>query len=135
MKSTALFCKTPIEKVQIAYSASTQPSSVSTYSDITWEIIEEAFEHSSSYSQGIDSKQSLSDFFLQKLEEKVPNTKANYANERKRRIIKQMSKTWGTYIGSSADRQSLKFLWLEECLEEGVWRKTVVKNESLVDSH
>ncbi|KAJ4249346.1 hypothetical protein NW757_007925 [Fusarium falciforme] len=88
------------------------------YSDITWEIIEEAFEHSSSYSQGIDSKQSLSDFFLQKLEEKVPNTNPNYANERKRRIIMQMSETWGTYIGSSADRQSLKFLWLEECLEE-----------------
>ncbi|KAL0935684.1 flavin-containing amine oxidoreductase [Colletotrichum truncatum] len=86
------------------------------YSEITWEIIEDAFEHSSSCCQDIGSNESLYDFFLQKVEEKIPNTEANH--ETKRSIVMQLSETWGTYTGGSASGQSLKFFWLEECMDE-----------------
>ncbi|KAG4264650.1 hypothetical protein FPRO06_05275 [Fusarium proliferatum] len=85
------------------------------YSTIMWDIIQDAFKHSNSNSSAIDSKESLHDFFVQKVAERVPDTEADH--ERIRSIVMQISEMWGAFIGSPVYRQSLKFFWLEECIE------------------
>ncbi|KAM5352581.1 hypothetical protein ACJ41O_005303 [Fusarium nematophilum] len=85
------------------------------YSDIMWDIVQDAFKHSNSLSQDIDPKESLHDFFVQKVAEKVPTTEEGY--QRKRDVVMQISELWGAFVGSPIYRQSLKFFWLEECIE------------------
>ncbi|KAF5001682.1 hypothetical protein FGRMN_849 [Fusarium graminum] len=85
------------------------------YSTIMWGIVQDAFKHSNSNSQNIDSKESLHDFFTQRVAEKVPSSEADH--ERKRSIVMQISEMWGAFVGSPIYRQSLKFFWLEECIE------------------
>ncbi|KAL6922097.1 hypothetical protein ACHAPO_002855 [Fusarium lateritium] len=85
------------------------------YSTMVWDIVQEAFKHSNNSSHDIDSKQSLHDFFVQKVAEKVPSTEDDH--ERKQKIVMQISEMWGAFIGSPVYRQSLKFFWLEECIE------------------
>lgn len=41
---------------------------------------------------------------------------AAIADEKRTKLL-QLARGWGAYIGSPIDRQSLKFFWLEECLE------------------
>ncbi|KNB02081.1 hypothetical protein FOXG_18986 [Fusarium oxysporum f. sp. lycopersici 4287] len=55
------------------------------YSTIVWDIIQDAFKHSNSNSSDIDSKESLHDFFAQKVTERVPDTEADH--ERIRSIV------------------------------------------------
>ncbi|KAF4975510.1 hypothetical protein FZEAL_7696 [Fusarium zealandicum] len=85
------------------------------YSDIMWDIVQDAFKHSNNNSQDIDVKESLYDFFERKVAEKIPSTEEDY--ERKRDIVFQVSELWGAFVGSPIERQSLKFFWLEECIE------------------
>ncbi|KAM4057731.1 flavin containing amine oxidoreductase [Hirsutella rhossiliensis] len=85
------------------------------YSDAIWDIIQDAFKHSNRSTTDIDSAKSLADFFLDKVAEKIPETEPDF--EHKRRVVLQMSEMWGAFIGSPVSRQSLKFFWLEECIE------------------
>ncbi|RSM09521.1 hypothetical protein CEP52_004033 [Fusarium oligoseptatum] len=85
------------------------------YSDVMWQIVQDAFKHSNNSSQDIDPKESLHDFFVQKVAEKIPDTEKDF--ERKRNIVMQISELWGAFVGSPIYRQSLKFFWLEECIE------------------
>ncbi|CAH0018425.1 unnamed protein product [Clonostachys rhizophaga] len=85
------------------------------YADMMWDIIQDAFKYSNKYSSFINDKESLLDFFEEKVVEKIPSTLENY--EQRRRIVLQLSQSWGNFIGSAVGRQSLKFFWLEECLE------------------
>ncbi|KAI5467195.1 hypothetical protein BGZ63DRAFT_346411 [Mariannaea sp. PMI_226] len=82
---------------------------------LMWDIVQDAFKHSNKASVEIGSGESLHDFFLQKVAERVPSTEEGY--EEKRKVIMQMSETWGAWVGSPSSRQSLKFFWLEECIE------------------
>lgn len=82
-----------------------------------WNIIQEAFKHSNSSNTHLDKAQSLSDFFHDKVIETIPDAEPGF--EHKRRIILQMSEMWSAFVGSPVSRQSLKFFWLEECLEGG----------------
>jgi hypothetical protein len=81
-----------------------------------WDIISKAFEHSKQNTSTIDPEESLHDFFAEKVKEIFPDA-TNHANQRK--IVMQMSEMWGPYIGSPVRKQSLKFFWLEECIEGG----------------
>ncbi|KAM0215968.1 hypothetical protein ACHAPA_008574 [Fusarium lateritium] len=85
------------------------------YSTIMWDIVQDAFKHSNGNSQDINSKESLHDFFVQRVAEKVPSTEADH--ERKRSLVMQISEMWGAFVGSPIYKQSLKFFWLEECIE------------------
>ncbi len=87
------------------------------YSDIMWEIIKEAFEHSNKHCQEIDPGESLLDFFQTKVKERIPESTEAY--EKKRNMVLQMSLFWGAFVGSPIERQSLKYFWLEECLDGG----------------
>jgi len=88
------------------------------YSEMMWEIVLEAFKHSNEHSTDIPHGESLLEFFERRVSEKMPA--ADEGSKRKQRIILQMSECWGAFIGSPIHRQSLKFFWLEECLEGGV---------------
>ncbi|UKZ48562.1 hypothetical protein TrVGV298_002787 [Trichoderma virens] len=85
------------------------------YSTLVWDIIQDAFIHSNNSSADIDDKISLLDFFKEKVVEKIPESEDNF--QKKREMVLQMSEMWGTFVGSAVGRQSLKFFWLEECIE------------------
>lgn len=87
------------------------------YSTIMWDIIQEAFEYSNKHSNETDPSQSLYDFFERRILETIPDTGVDF--QKQRRIILQMAELWGAFVGSPIQRQSLKFFWLEECIEGG----------------
>jgi hypothetical protein len=87
------------------------------YSTLMWNIIEDAFEYSNKHGSEIDPDKTLLDFFQEKIPDRIPDTDAGY--EKQRRILLQTAELWGNFVGSPLSRQSLKFFWLEECIEGG----------------
>lgn len=87
------------------------------YATIMWEMLEEAFEHSEKTGAEIDLKLSLFDFFKEKVPLRIPDGEPDA--ETKRKTLYQFCETWGAIIGSPVTRQSLRFLWLEECIDDG----------------
>ncbi|KND88332.1 putative polyamine oxidase 4 [Tolypocladium ophioglossoides CBS 100239] len=85
------------------------------FADMMWDIIQDAFKHSNKASVSIPNSKSLADFFQEKVVEKIPESEPEF--ERKRQVVLQMSDMWGAFVGSPVQRQSLKYFWLEECLE------------------
>ncbi|KAH8671144.1 flavin-containing amine oxidoreductase [Xylariales sp. PMI_506] len=85
------------------------------YSTIMWNIIQEAFSFSNKNSTTIDPRESLWDFFQREIAKHVPNDDPDC--EKKRKLVLQMAEMWGAFVGSPIYTQSLKFFWLEECLE------------------
>lgn len=87
------------------------------YSEMMWNIVQAAFKHSNKNSAEIDPNESLLDFFKVTLNDLIPESTENW--QRKRDIVLQMADLWGAFVGSPVERQSLKFFWLEECIEGG----------------
>ncbi|PGH00943.1 hypothetical protein GX51_05492 [Blastomyces parvus] len=79
-------------------------------SDFIWTTVEDAYEYSRLNKEIIPADKSLFDFIKEQLE------KAEFSEAEKEKCI-ELSKLWGSYIGSPIDRQSLRFFFLEECLE------------------
>lgn len=80
--------------------------------DIVWCTISDAFKYSNDNCSNISPKTSLKDFFLEKALE-------NGIIEDDQTLIFQMAEVWGGFIGDPWDKQSLKYFWLEECLDGG----------------
>jgi phytoene dehydrogenase-like protein len=99
------------------------------YSTLMWSIIEDAFEYSNKHGSEIDPNQTLLDFFQEQATMRIPETEEGY--ERRRRILLQMAELWGSFVGSPLSTQSLKFFWLEECIEGG---KTESPSLELIES-
>ncbi|KAH8585525.1 amine oxidase [Bisporella sp. PMI_857] len=78
--------------------------------ELVWSIISEAFKYSNKECSRISPKTSLKDFFTEKISER------DFNNE-DRTLILQMAEMWGAFIGDPWDKQSLKYFWLEECLD------------------
>lgn len=87
------------------------------YASIMWDIVQDAFKHSNAFSAEISETESLHDFFVERLAKKIPESEGNW--QRRREIVMQISELWGAFVGSPITRQSLKFFWLEECIEGG----------------
>jgi phytoene dehydrogenase-like protein len=87
------------------------------YSTLMWNIIEDAFEYSNKHGASIDPGRSLLDFFQEQVVERIPDSEEGC--ERQRRLLLQMAELWGNFVGSPLSTQSLKFFWLEECIEGG----------------
>jgi hypothetical protein len=86
------------------------------FAEIFWKIVVDAFKHSDKVPL-IPHDSSLYDYFQTKVATLIPETDENW--KRKRRILLQLSEMWGAFIGSPIQRQSLKFFWLEECIDGG----------------
>lgn len=84
--------------------------------EVVWGIIEQAMKHSNEHSATLDPQKSLYDFFEEAVEKLYLDEKVEDA-KRKRRTILQMSEMWGAFVGSEIQKQSLKFFWMEECID------------------
>lgn len=88
--------------------------------EVVWTIIEEAMKLSNEKSASIPVGKSLYNFFDEQVEEKFPSKTEDTSDQeskRKQRTILQMAEMWGAFVGSPIQRQSLKFFWLEECID------------------
>ena len=81
---------------------------------IVWEIIEKAIDYSNSTSDTIDPSTSLYDFFTQQCKSMVQSGELAPADEE---VVLRMSEMWGAYVGDRVERQSLKFFFMEDCIE------------------
>ncbi|KAI1826525.1 FAD/NAD(P)-binding domain-containing protein [Xylaria intraflava] len=91
------------------------PSDAQFYSEMMWDIIETAFTHSNRNCNTISPDESLSDFFSREVAKRIPETSVDF--ERGRKIMHQIAESWGAYVGSHVLSQSLKYFWLEECID------------------
>lgn len=80
--------------------------------ELIWEIIGEAFAYSNRSCADIPPDLSLKDWFEEKLPERGLSAEDNV-------LVMQMGQLWGSFIGDSWEKQSLKWFWLEECLDGG----------------
>ncbi|RFU29140.1 hypothetical protein B7463_g7208, partial [Scytalidium lignicola] len=82
-------------------------------SEEMWNIVLKAFKYSEENCATIDPNESLYDFFQQKLHEVYPNPD----DEDMRNALLQLAELWGAIVGEPASKQSLKYFWLEECVD------------------
>lgn len=75
-------------------------------------LIEDAFRYSSAECRSIGPARSLKDFFRARLAEGPLS-----ADEQAR--VLRLAEMWGSFIGDPWERQSLRWFWLEECLDGG----------------
>jgi hypothetical protein len=80
--------------------------------EMVWSIISDAFKYSNEDCSNISPKKSLSDFFGEKVRE-------TGLSEEDQTLILHMAEMWGAFIGDPLEKQSLKYFWLEECLDGG----------------
>jgi hypothetical protein len=88
------------------------------YTEIVWDIIEQAMKYSNEESANIPAEKSLYNFFEEKVEELFPGRQeSSDETQRKRNTVLHMAEMWGAFVGSPIQKQSLKFFWLEECID------------------
>lgn len=81
-----------------------------------WEILEEAVEHSTEHSASIQSLASLYSFFQDKCSRALERGEMT---ERDVELVLGMSHMWGAYVGDRVEVQSLKYFYLEDCIDGG----------------
>lgn len=100
--------------------------------ELVWSIIEGAMKHSNAESATIDPGRSLYNFFEEAVQKLFTDEKEEEA-KKKRETILQMSEMWGAFVGSEIQKQSLKFFWMEECIDgenlfvAGTYKKVLEK--------
>ncbi len=87
------------------------------YNNLFWGIIADAFKQSNEKTASIPAEESLLDFFGKRIDDLIPLNKEDRTIEKKREMMLRMAEMWGPFVGSPVSRQSLKFFWLEECIE------------------
>ena len=75
-----------------------------------WGMIVDAFKYSDEHSSAIQPKTSLYDYFKDRLSKEVND-------DQRRRDALNECRMWGPFIGDPIERQSLKFFFLEECID------------------
>ncbi|KAF2709884.1 amine oxidase [Pleomassaria siparia CBS 279.74] len=86
--------------------------------ELVWKIIAQAMKYSNEHSASIPAEKSLYNFFEEKVKEEFPETVKNDVEARGRQeTILQMAEMWGAFVGSPIQTQSLRFFWLEECID------------------
>ena len=82
------------------------------HSELVWEIISNAFKYSRENGPLIPPQNSLMDFFKSEVQ-------AKGLDDASSKLIFQMARMWGDFVGEPIEKQSLRFFWLEECIEGG----------------
>jgi len=100
--------------------------------EVVWSIIEQAMKYSNEHSATLDPQKSLYNFFEEAVEKLYLDDQEAEA-KKKRRTILQMSEMWGAFVGTEIQKQSLKFFWMEECIDgenlfvAGTYKKVLEK--------
>ncbi len=99
------------------------------YSEIVWGIIADAFKYSNDHSSTIPPTQSLMDYFKEKVRDYSQCDSDELASlgatpetrdlDDAQKTLLRIAQMWGAFVGDPIERQSLKFFWLEECIEGG----------------
>ncbi|KAJ1326707.1 spermine oxidase [Microdochium nivale] len=92
-----------------------QLSEAEACSTMMWDIIAAAFGHSNQNCASISPDESLWDFFQLEVAKRIPETTPHF--QRERDLVLQAAESWGAFVGSHIIGQSLKYFWLEECIE------------------
>jgi len=79
-------------------------------SSMVWEMVIDAFKYSDENSANINPQTSLYDYFKAQWQRKVQD------KDRLDDLLKE-TQTWGPFVGDPVERQSLKFFFLEECID------------------
>jgi hypothetical protein len=94
-------------------------------SDRFWGLIVQAFQYSNDNSKTIPKEKSLLDYLKEKLND------AELSTEDKKTVL-EMASIWGCFVGDPIQRQSLKFFFLEECVEGGSYMLYSLKRQRLI---
>lgn len=78
-----------------------------------WNILTDAFKYSNDNCYDIAPNLSLKDYFIKRLSESI-------LDQEVQNTVLEFAETWGAFIGDSFKRQSLKWFWLEKCLDGGM---------------
>lgn len=81
-----------------------------------WRILKKASEYSAENVKTINPSLSLYDFFSSECDKLVHSGEID---EYERKLLVGMADMWGAYVGDRAERQSLKFFFLEDCIGGG----------------
>ena len=95
--------------------------------DAVWQILEKAMDYSKSSAHVIDSSSSLYDFFAQQCSLRVHE---GDMTNKEAELVLSMSQMWGAYVGEKVERQSLKFFFMEDCIEGSMARSNPAINPS-----
>ena len=82
------------------------------HSRLSWDIITEAINYSRTHGTSIPPERSLIDYYKDVLNKKG-------LSESSKELVLRMARMWGNIVGEPIELQSLKFMWLEECIEGG----------------
>ncbi|KAF2643960.1 amine oxidase [Massarina eburnea CBS 473.64] len=86
--------------------------------EIVWEIIEQAMKYSNEETESIPVERSLYEFFEEKVQVMIPSEmEGDEQVKRKRQSVLDIAEMWGAFVGSPIQTQSLKFFWMEECID------------------
>lgn len=77
-------------------------------------MIDEAYEYSRRHGASIPADRSLFDFVRERV------VKQGFSSTEEEDECLEFSRVWGSYVGDAVERQSLRFFWLEECLDESI---------------
>lgn len=81
-----------------------------------WEILEDAIEYSEHSSEQIDPAASLYTFFEAWCDGALQSGRMTGHEVE---LVLGMSQMWGAYVGDGVELQSLKYFYLEDCIEGG----------------
>lgn len=96
--------------------------------ELVWSIISDAFQKSNESFSTIPSSTSLKDYFVERISPRD-------LSDGDKKLVYQLAETWGTFIGDPLEKQSLKFFWLEECLDGGIDHVMCDSVHIFVDDH
>ncbi|ETI20288.1 hypothetical protein G647_08322 [Cladophialophora carrionii CBS 160.54] len=78
-----------------------------------WDLVVDAFKYSDENSARIDPAVSLFEYFRAKIDDDCDEG----LDRRKRDDLLREAQMWGPFVGDAIETQSLKFFFLEECIE------------------
>ena len=113
-KETGSHLGSPSEDAYVydAHSNLVDCQQVSESFNLLWEILAEAFRYSNENCEHVPPDVSLKDFFKDRLLVRQLDAKTQS-------FILELAEIWGAFVGDAFEKQSLKWFWLEECLDGG----------------
>ena len=95
-----------------------------------WDILEKAIAYSKSTSDSIDASLSLYDYFVQHCNSMV---QSGIITQENAELVLSMSEMWGAYVGERVEQQSLKFFFMEDCIDGSMWNIALSHNVAKTD--
>lgn len=81
-----------------------------------WQILEEAMEYSTKRTHDLLPSASLYNYFIDSCHRAF---RSGDMSQREVDLVQGMAEMWGAYVGDRCDLQSLKFFYLEDCINGG----------------